>query len=80
MIDVSVLGFLLFDLNSLVLGTEGRCCDARFRRMVDAEALDDVVADSLVLLLVVVDLETLVGNSSGKGYYGRLSVMPIESE
>ena len=63
---------LLFDLNSLVLASGATYCDARFRRMMGAVTLDDVVADPLVLLLIAVRLGTVVDGSSSRGNYELL--------
>jgi hypothetical protein len=52
-LDTSVFAFLLRDLKALLLGFGTTCCDTRFRLIVDTVTFDDVVADSLVMLLVV---------------------------
>ena len=45
--------FLLRDLKALPLGFGMTCCDICFRLTVDVITFDDVVADSLVILLAV---------------------------
>lgn len=49
-LDASVFVFLLRDLSALLLSFGTICCDTRFRLTV---RFDDVVADSLVILVVV---------------------------
>lgn len=52
--DASIFAFPLRDLNALLLVFGTTCCDVRcFRLVADAVTFDDVVADSLVILLVV---------------------------
>ena len=63
--DKSELAFLLRDLNSLILGFGMTGCDTRFRLIVDTVTFDDVVADSLVILLVVRPSALVLGPVNG---------------
>ena len=54
-----------------MLASGATYCDARFRRIMGA-TLDDVVADSLVLLLIAVRLGKVVDGSSSRGNYELL--------